>query len=301
MRSSIYGRDTELSVRMFVVVFLLAALYLAFLVVLFQAGVDGVTMIVIAAVLLGAQYFFSDQIVLASMRARVVDRDQAPQLHDLVERLVAMADMPKPRIAVVDSPVPNAFATGRNPRNSVVAVTTGLLERLDQPEVEAVLAHELSHVKNRDATVITVASFFATVAMFILRARFLYGFGGGRRRDGGAGAIAVVYLASILVWLISYFLIRALSRYREYAADRGSAMITGAPMTLASALQKISGDMARIPQKDLREVQGMNAFFIVPAVTGQSVLELFSTHPSVEKRIERLYRLQQQMEGLGPR
>jgi heat shock protein HtpX len=177
------------------------------------------------------------------------------------------------------------------------------MERLERPEIEAVLGHELSHIKNRDATVMTVASFFATVAMFIMRSAMFSGmYGGyGRRRDSGGGSIAIVYLASILVWLISFFLIRALSRYREYAADRGSALITGAPMTLAAALQKISGDMARIPQRDLREVQGLNAFFIIPALSGRSLLEAFSTHPSLEGRIERLYRLQQQMEGLGPR
>lgn len=299
MRGQIYGRDTELSVRMFIVMFLLAALYLGFIFVLFYSGLDSFTLAIIAAVMLGAQYFFSDKIVLASMRAQVVTPEQAPDLHGIVDRLVAMADMPKPRLAVVQSSVPNAFATGRNPRNSVVAVTTGLLNRLDQAEVEAVLGHELSHVRNRDAMVLTLASFFATVAFFIMRSGMFYGFGGRRNRDGGA--LVLIYVASIAVWLISYVLIRALSRYREFAADRGAALITGSPMTLVSALQKISGTMARIPERDMREVQGMNAFFIIPAISGKGLLELFSTHPSLEKRVERLTRLQQQMEGIGPR
>ena len=304
MRRGLYGSDTELSVRMFIVMFLLAALYIGFLVVLFSIGVDYTLLILIAAVMLGGQYFFSDQIVLASVGARTVDRREAPDLHDMVDRLVAMADMPKPRLAVINSSVPNAFATGRSPAHSVVAVTTGLLNRLEPNEVEAVLAHELTHIRNRDAMVITLASFFATVAFFIMRSGMFYGmYGGfGRRRDrGGGSAIVLIYLASLVVWLISFFLIRALSRYREFAADRGSAVITGAPSALAAALRKISGDMARIPDRDLREVQGLNAFFIVPAISGRSIMELFSTHPSLERRLERLRRLQVDMEGLGPR
>ncbi|MHB1416090.1 MAG: zinc metalloprotease HtpX [Chloroflexota bacterium] len=306
MRNRVFRPDTELTVRMFVVMFLLAALYIGFLVVLWEVGLSYSALIVIAAVLLGLQYYYSDRLVLASMRAHVVDRQQAPQLHSAVDRLVAMADLPKPRIAIVDSRVPNAFATGRNPRNSVVAVTTGLVNRLDEEEVGAVLAHELTHIKNRDSTVLTLASFFATVAFFVMRSGLffgMYGGGFGRRRGGrdggGAGAIVIIYIASLIVWAVSFVLIRTLSRYREFAADRGSAIITGAPSTLASALRKISGDMGRIPTQDLREMQGMNAFFIIPAVSGQSIMELFSTHPSLEKRLERLDRMQREMEGFS--
>ena len=306
MRRGLYGRDTELTVRMFVVLFLLAAVYLCFLFVLWQVGVDYGALVIIAGVLLAVQYLFSDKIVLFSTGAQEVDERQAPELHATMARLAAMADVPKPRLAVMRSDVPNALATGRDPEHAVVAVTTGLLRRLEGNELEGVLAHELTHIKNRDATVITLASFFATVAFFIMRSGLFFGmYGGGfgrrRGRDGGAGAMVIIYLAALAVWVISFFLIRALSRYREYAADRGSAIITGAPSALASALLKISGEMARIPQRDLREVQGMNAFFIVPALTGSSVMELFSTHPSLENRLARLRRMQEQMEGLGPR
>lgn len=294
-----YSGDTQLTVRMFLVMFLLAALYLGFIAVLWSSGMDFFSVAVIAAVMLGVQYYFSDRIVLWSMGAREVDPEQAPELHATVERLCAMADLPKPRVAIVDTTVPNAFATGRNPNAAVVAVTTGLLNRLEQPELEAVLAHELSHVRNRDVAVITLASFFATLAQLLLRSFMWGGMYYRDRRDdrGGAPSVVVIYLASLLVWVISFFLIRALSRYRELAADRGSAIITGAPSQLASALLKISDTMQRIPTRDLREVQAMNAFFIVPALTGDVLTELFSTHPSLEKRLEQLKRLEQQMEG----
>lgn len=292
-----HGRDLGLSTRMFITMFLLAVLYLAFLTVLWGAGVDYLSLLIIAAAMLGIQYYFSDRMALWSMGAREVTTEQAPRLHGIIERLSAMAGMPKPRVAIAESPIPNAFATGRNPSKAVVAVTTTLMERLEEPEVEAVLAHELSHVKNRDVTVITLASFFSTVAFFIMRFSMFAGYGYGRRDRGQSGqAMVLVYLASVLVWLISFFLIRALSRYRELAADRGSAMLTGAPSQLASALLKISGTMQRIPQQDLRRVEGMNAFFIIPAVRGSSLMELFSTHPSLERRLEQLQKLEQQME-----
>lgn len=297
-----WGRDTELSVRMFIVMFLLAAVYLGFIAVLWYAGADFVTLVFVAAVLLAIQYFASDRIALWTMGAREVSPQEAPQLHAMVDRLAQIADLPKPRVAVSPSRMPNAFATGRNPKNAVVAVTEGLLERLDPPEIEAVLAHELAHIRNRDVLVMTLASFFAMVAQLLMRWLFWGGmYGGVGRRDdrrGGGGAIALVYLASILVWVISFFLIRALSRYREYAADRGAAIITGAPSQLMSALMKISGVMDRIPERDLREVQGMNALFIIPAAKGQSIAELFSTHPSLDNRLERLRRLSREMEGL---
>jgi len=285
---------------MVVTMLLLGALYLGFLTVLWQSGMDFFSLALIAAVLLGAQYYFSDKLVLWSMGARIVSPDEAPEVHGILERLAALADLPKPRVALVESDMPNAFATGRNPRNAVVAVTSGLLRRLERPELEAVLAHELTHVKNRDAMVITIASFLSTVAYFITRS-FAFGgyYGGyGRRRDRGAGGVVIVYLAALAVWVISFFLIRALSRYREYAADRGGAILTGAPAQLAAALLKISGTMQHIPARDLREVEAMNAFFIVPALGGSSLMELFSTHPSLENRVARLTRMQQEMEGI---
>lgn len=299
MRTRWYGRDTGLAVRMFVTMFLLFALYLAFITVLWFAGLDFFSLLVIAGVLLGVQYYFSDKLVLWSMKARVVSPSEAPELHGIVERLVALADLPKPKVAIVNSGVPNAFATGRSPGSAVVAVTTGLMQRLDRRELEAVIAHELTHVKNRDVMVITIASFLSTVAYFIMRSFMFRGMGGGygRRRDG-VGGIILVYLASLAVWVISFFLIRALSRYREYAADRGAAIITGAPSQLSSALLKISGTMQRIPERDLREVEAMNAFFIIPAAAKSSLMELLSTHPSVENRIARLTSMQREMEGL---
>ncbi|MBI2954584.1 MAG: zinc metalloprotease HtpX [Chloroflexi bacterium] len=296
-----YGRDTELTVRMFLVMFLLAALYLLFITFLWASGLDFFSLAIIAAVLIGAQYFFSDKIALWSVGAREVSPAQAPELHAMVERLAAMADMPKPKVALVDSNVPNAFATGRNANNSVIAVTTSLLDRLQPNEVQAVLAHELTHVRNRDVMVITLASFFAMVANFLMRSLMFGGLHGGydrRRGRDSAGGIVLVWLVSLLVWVLSFLLIRALSRYREYAADRGAAIITGSPALLASALVKISGTMQRIPQRDLREVEGMNAFFIVPALRGDSIMELLSTHPSLERRIERLKKMEQEMETL---
>lgn len=290
-----YGGDAQLTVRMFLVMFLLAALYLGFIAVLWSSGMDILGVALIAAILLGVQYYFSDRIVLWSMGAREVDPEQAPALHATIERLCALADLPKPRVAIVDTSLPNAFATGRSPNAAVVAVTTGLLERLDQSEVEAVLAHELSHVRNRDVAVMTLASFFATLAQLLMRS-FMWQGALGRRREGAA-PVVVIYLASLVVWVISFFLIRALSRYRELAADRGAAVITGAPSQLSSALLKISGTMQRIPTRDLREVEAMNAFFIVPALTGDALTELFATHPSLERRLEQLKRLEQQMEG----
>ncbi len=298
-RMSRWGRDTGLSVRMFVVMFLLTALYLAFIAVLVSAGVNAVGVLVIAAVLIGVQYFMSDKIALWSMGAHIVSPAEAPELHGMIERLASIANLPKPRVAISDSDVPNAFATGRNPKNAVIAVTRGLMNRLEPAEIEAVLAHELSHVRNRDVMVMMLASFFAVVAQLMMR-WFFWGsmMGGGRRDRRDGGSIALIYMASILVWVISFFLIRALSRYREYAADRGSAIITGSPSNLMSALVKISGVMQRIPQKDLREVQQMNALFIIPAAVGSGLSELISTHPSLENRLERLRALQREMEGL---
>lgn len=296
-------RDIGLTARMILAMFLLAVLYLAFVGVLWSAGLSFILIAVIAGGMLLVQYFFSDQLILASLGAHEVTAEDSPDLHALIERLAAQFDLPKPRVAMIESDVPNALATGRNPRNAVVAVTTGILQRLDDSELEAVIGHELTHVKNRDVAVITIASFFATVASFIVQLGLWFGLlggFGGRGRDDeerGAGAVVLVYLASILVWIISFFLIRALSRYRELAADRGSAIITGAPSQLASALLKISGDIGRIPNVDLRKVEGASALMFFPAISGESLASIFSTHPSLDQRLEQLQRLQAQLEA----
>lgn len=293
-----WGRDTGLSFRMFVVMFLLTVVYLAFIAILISAGVSSIVILFIAGILVLVQYFASDKIALASMGAKIVEPEQAPELHGMIERLAAIANVPKPRVAIADSDVPNAFATGRNPSHAVIAVTRGLMNRLQPAEIEAVLAHEMSHVRNRDVMVMTFATFFSVVAQLIMRMFFWGGMGMGRRDRRDSGSIAMVYIGSILVWVISYLLIRTLSRYREYAADRGSAILTGSPSNLMSALVKISGVMQRIPERDLREVQGMNAMFIIPASVGNTMSELFSTHPSLENRLERLRAMSREMEGL---
>jgi heat shock protein HtpX len=242
------------------------------------------------------QYFTSDKIALAASRAKVVSREEAPELHDMVERLCAMADLPKPRIAVIPTDVPNAFATGRSPKHSVVAVTEGLWYRLDKPEIEGVLAHELSHIGNRDVAIMTISSFFAMVAALLMRMGLWGGmFGGDRNRDGGAPVWLIMFLVSMVTYVISYVLILMISRYREYAADRGSAIITGAPENLMSALQRIASNITQIPQRDLREVQGMNAFFIVPTNVKKATAELFMTHPPLEKRLARLAEISREM------
>ncbi len=284
--------DWGLQGRMLFTMFLLAAVYLLFLAFLSYQGAGMNVMILFIGGFMFIQYFMSDKLVLMSMGAKIVSESEEPKLHEMVTRLCAMADLPKPKVALVNSPVPNAFATGRNPKKAVVAVTTGIMKTLKPAELEAVLAHELSHVKNRDVMVMTIASFLSTVAFFLVR--YLLYFGGGRNRQGGG--IMAVWLASIVVWVISLMLIRTLSRYREFSADRGAALITGAPSHLASALMKISGVMPRIPTDDLRKVEGMNAFFIIPALSGSSVMRLFSTHPSVEKRIAALEKLETELE-----
>jgi heat shock protein HtpX len=277
---------------------LLGLLYVAFGLVLLQfVGVGLVPVLLIIVALAFFQYYTSDKLALAAAGAKVVSRDEAPQLHDMVERLCAMADLPKPKVAIMDTPVPNAFATGRSPKHAAVCVTTGLWERLEPKEIEGVLAHELSHVANRDVLVMTVASFFAMLAALLTRFGLYAGiFGGGDRRDNNGPPIwLIVVLVSILVYAISYILIRTISRYREYAADRGSALITGAPEYLMSALQKISSQMALIPNRDLRQVEGMSAFFIVPARVKSAASELFMDHPPLEKRIAALAEIAREM------
>ena len=298
MKRKAYGRDFGLSSRMFLTMFLLGALYVAFFIVLlnlFDLSIGAV--VVIMAALAFLQYFTSDKIALAASGAKVVTREQAPQLHDMVERLCAMSDLPKPRVAVIPTDVPNAFATGRNPKRAVVAVTRGLWDRLERREVEGVLAHELAHIANRDVAIMTLASFFSMVAAMLMRFGLYGGMLGGGNRDNNNSAPVwlIMFLVSMLTYVISYILIMTISRYREFAADRGAALVTGAPEQLMSALQKIASQMTRIPQRDLREVAGMNAFFIVPTNWKHSLGELFMTHPPLEKRLARLGQIAQEM------
>ena len=273
--------------------FLLLLVGIAFLAILAYLGAGMMAMLAFGTIYILIQYFFSDKLVLREMSAKIVSESEEPELHQMISRLCAMADLPKPRIAVVDTPMPNAFATGRNPGNAVVAVTTGIRRQLNQAELEAVLAHELAHVKNRDVMVMTIASFLSTVAFYIVRYSLYFGGAGSDRQKG---SVWVAFFASVVVWIASSLLIRALSRYREYAADRGSAVITGQPSNLASALMKISGVMPRIPKEDLRKAEGMNAFFIIPAISGSSIMNLLSTHPPTEKRIAALQRIERELE-----
>ena len=298
MKRKALGRDTGLSLRMLATSGLLGLLYVVFFLVLLQVTGAG---IYVALVLVGAiaifQYYTSAKLALLASGAKVVDREQAPALHDMVERLCLQADLPKPKVAVIPTDVPNAFATGRNPKNSAVAVTEGLWKRLEPREVEAVLAHELSHIANRDVLVMTLASFFAMLAGLL--ARFgLYGgmFSGGGNRDNNSAPVwLIVFVVSILTYVISFVLIRTISRYREYSADRGAALLTGTPEYLMSALQRIAGAMQTIPTRDLRQVEAMNAFFIIPTGVKSTVGELFATHPPLEKRLARLAEISRDM------
>ena len=298
-----YRRDGGLQARMYFTMFMLAALYLFFVTVMFSLGVPIILVIGIAAVMLGIQWFASDKIVLRSMGAKLVTPEEHPKLHAMVDRLVERADMPKPKVAVAMTDVPNAFATGRNQANALVCVTQGIMQRLDDDELEGVVAHELIHIKNNDVRVMTLASFFATVAAMLMNMlMWMSLFGGlGRHREGGgnfAAALMLAYLVSILVYFIATLLILALSRYREYAADYGGAHLTGRPSKLASALQKISGVISRIPTDDLRKVETANAFFIVSSLKGESLAGLFASHPPMDKRVARLRELARDLEGI---
>jgi len=294
MKRKAFGRDSGLTLRMLFTSGLLGLLYVAFFVVLISVTDFGlVPIIVIMGGLAFLQYFTSDKLALRASGAKVVSPEDAPELHAMVDRLCAMADLPKPKVAVIDTDVPNAFATGRNPKNSAVAVTTGLWRRLEPREVEGVLAHELAHIANRDVLIMTLASFFAMVAGLLTRYALFFG-GGGRDRSGPPVWL-IVFAVSILTYFLSYILIRTISRYREYTADRGAALITGAPEYLMSALQKIASGIASIPQRDLREVESMNAFFIVPTNWRQSFGELFLTHPPLEKRLAALERVSREL------
>ncbi len=304
-RPTWYKPDVGLSMRMALTMFLLGLVYVVFGFILYQVGMPLGFLIVIAGAIAFTQFFFADKIALLAMRAREVSEAEAPQLHEMIGRLAAQSNLPKPKIAIVDTSLPNAFATGRSKNHAVVAVTTGILNRLSAQELEAVLAHELTHIINRDMLVMTIAAFFSMVAGLLARNFFWFGggFGYGRRRnDNEGGAIIIALLASIAVYAISFVLIRTLSRYRELAADRGSALITGAPANLASALLRISDVNQRIPQRDAREAASLmspvSALCFVPAnaLRGEDVMTLFSTHPSTEERVRRLQAMQAQME-----
>ena len=298
MKRRSYGRDAGLTLRMLSTTALLGLLYVVFAVVLFSLFNVGLApMLLIVIGLAVFQYYSSDKVALAASGAKIVSREEAPELHDMIERLCALADLPKPRVAIMDTPVPNAFATGRSPKHAAVCVTTGLWNRLEPKEVEGVLAHELSHIANRDVLIMTVASFFAMLAAMLTRFGLYAGMwgGGGRRDNNGPPVWLIVLAVSVVTYAISYILIRTISRYREYCADRGSALITGAPEYLMSALQKISSQMTLIPNQDLRQVEGMNAFFIVPAKVKGAAAELFMDHPPLEKRLAALSKIAREM------
>ena len=291
-----YAADRELTARMLVVVFLLGLLYVVAVAVLIGAGVSPVAVLVVVSGFFVFQYVASDRIALYAMNARIVEPREAPGLHGVIDRLVALSDTPKPRVAIADSDVPNAFAAGRSPGRAVVCVTTGLMRRLDDVELEGVIAHELSHVAHRDVAVMTVASFLGVLAGFVTRfALHSMAWGGARRgrgggkEGGGVPVIIAVLVVSVIVYAVSFVLIRTLSRYRELSADRAAAQLTGRPSALASALTKVSGDMARVPTRDLREAEPFNAFFFAPALAqGFSLSSLFATHPPLEKRLAQL-------------
>lgn len=295
MARSRYLPDRGLTARMVFTMFLLGLLFVVLGAVLIYYF-KGLGLILIAGFLL-AQWFFSDRVALFSMGGREVSPQEAPELHAIIDRLCALADMPKPKVAIADSDVPNAFATGRSPKRAVVCATTGIMRRLTPAELEGVLSHELSHVAHRDVTVMTLASFVGVLAGFLTRMALYSGMGNRRGNDnGGAPVVLVITLVSVVVYALSFLLTRALSRYRELAADRAGAVLTGQPSSLASALVKISGEMARIPSRDLRQAEPFNAFFFTPAVApGFSLSSLFSTHPPIERRLEQLARISAQL------
>ncbi|HOX35790.1 MAG TPA: zinc metalloprotease HtpX [Methanoregulaceae archaeon] len=292
-----WKRDWGLTGRMWLTMFLLFVVYIVFLAVLWVLGIPSSFLILIAVGMAFIQYFFSDKLVLWSTGSRIVAEDEFPDLHRMVEKLCREADLPKPKIAIMQSPVPNAFATGRSPRHAVVACTDSIMRLLSRDELEAVLAHELSHVKNRDILTMTLASFVAMIASIIMQ-NFLWGaLFSGNNRQGGAGAWIIAGIVAAVVWFVANLLMMALSRYREFAADRGSGYITKNPRALISALSKISGRMDAVPAQHKAKIEGANAFFIIPALSGNALMELFSTHPALEKRIANLEKVEAELRG----
>jgi heat shock protein HtpX len=296
-RPTSFGKDTGLQIRMAVTLFGLGLVYVVLIVAMIAVGANGVTVAIVAGGLAAVNLFASDKLALAAMGARVVTPQEAPQLHAMVERLCVQADLPKPRVAVANTRMPNAFALGRSPKSATVCATTGIMELLSPAELEGVMAHELTHVANRDVLIMTLAGFFATIAAYIVQFGFFFGGGGSYGDDDDNPSFMVLLLVSLVVYVVSFLLMQALSRYREFAADRGAAIITGRPSALASALTKISSGMHKIPEKDLRAAGELNAFFIFPAGVGKGISGLFATHPPMEKRIAALARLESQLQG----
>jgi heat shock protein HtpX len=293
-RRSSFGRDTGLQARMLLTMFLLGLVYAVFVGVLFVAGAGAGLIVVVAVALLLLQLFGSDKIAMATMGVKEVSPAAEPELHGIIERLCVQADLPKPRVCVMETSMPNAFAMGRSRKSTTVCATRGILELLSPPELEGVMAHELTHVINRDVMVMTLASFFATLASMILQFAFFFGGGGNSEEEED---LFLVVIASMLVYALSFLLLRALSRYREFAADRGGAVLTGRPSALASALLKISGTIERVPSQDLRAAEGMSAFFIIPARAKKSMMNIFADHPPLEQRLAALERLESQLQG----
>ena len=279
---------------MLLTLFLLGLVYVVFIGVLVAVGAGAGVIVVVAGVLLLVQLFGSDKIAFATMGVKEVSPAEEPELHGIIERLCVQADLPKPRVCVMETSMPNAFAMGRSKKSTSVCATRGILDLLSPAELEGVMAHELTHVINRDVLVMTLASFFATLASIIIQFAFFFGGGGSSEEEED---IMIVVLVSVLVYAVSFILLRALSRYREFAADRGSAVLTGRPSALASALLKISGTMERVPSQDLRAAEGMSAFFILPARTKKSLMNIFADHPPLEQRLAALERLESQLQG----
>lgn len=292
-------RDLQLTARMILCFFALAIIYLAFLsFVSAYFGLGILPISIIAGLMIGAQWYFSDKIVLWSTGTRLVSRDEYPLLHEIVERLAQKANLPKPRIGVMPSDIPNAFATGKGHKSSVVVASLGILRLLDKDELEGVLSHEITHIRHRDVTIITLASLFSTIAWYLMQSSMFstmwggYGYGG-RQQQGGN--VFLVLIVAALVWFLSFLVIRAISRYREFAADRGGALLTGQPMNLSRALMKINGRVKVAPKQGLQKMEGMNAFFIIPAISGESIARFFSTHPPLEQRIKKLMEIERQL------
>jgi heat shock protein HtpX len=293
-RRSSFGKDTGLQARMLLTIFLLGLIYVVFVGVLFAAGAGAGIIVTVAVVLLLLQLFASDKIALATMGVKEVSPAEEPELHGIVERLCVQADLPEPKVCVMETSMPNAFAMGRSRKSTVVCATRGILELLSPAELEGVMAHELTHVINRDVMVMTLASFFASLAALILQFSFFFGGGGNNEEEED---LFLVVIASVVVYAISFVLLRALSRYREFAADRGGAVLTGRPSALASALIKISGTIERVPSQDLRSAEAMSAFFIIPARAKKSLMNIFADHPPLEQRLAALERLESQLQS----
>jgi heat shock protein HtpX len=289
-----FGKDTGLQARMLLTIFLLGLVYVVFVGVLFAVGAGAGIIVAVAVVLLLLQLFASDKIAMSTMGVKEVTPAQEPELHGIIERLCVQADLPKPRVCVMETSMPNAFAMGRSRKSTTVCATRGILDMLSPAELEGVMAHELTHVINRDVMVMTLASFFASLASLILQFSFFFGGGGDSEEEED---VFLVVIASVVVYALSFVLLRALSRYREFAADRGGAVLTGRPSALASALLRISGTMERVPSQDLRSAEAMSAFFIIPARAKKSLLNIFADHPPLEARLAALQRLEAQLQS----